>query len=102
MALVGAEREPLDSTGHVYVKLFFPPQHSKYLWLAAGRGKHQLRLFRGRTTSRAGCRWGRTWTLEGDQLTLKVPDLKTNNTFTLTIDGDDLLLDGDRYRRYAP
>jgi hypothetical protein len=46
--------------------------------------------------------WGGTWTLEGDQLTLKVPDLKTNKTFTVTMDGDDLLLDGDRYRRYAP
>jgi hypothetical protein len=46
--------------------------------------------------------WGGTWKLKGDRLTLKVPDLKVNATYTVTIDGDDLLLDGQRYRRGGP
>ncbi len=46
--------------------------------------------------------WAGTWRLKGDQLTLKVPDLKTNKTVTVTREGDDLLLDDKRYRRYAP
>lgn len=46
--------------------------------------------------------WGGTWKMKGDQVTLKIPDLKTNKTFTVTIDGDDLLLDDQRYRRFAP
>jgi len=46
--------------------------------------------------------WEGTWKLKGDQLTLKIPDRNTNKTFTVTIDGDELLLDDVRYRRYAP
>jgi hypothetical protein len=46
--------------------------------------------------------WQGTWRLKGDQVTLKVPDPKTNKTFTVTIDGDDLLLDDLRYHRYTP
>jgi len=43
--------------------------------------------------------WGGTWKLKGNLVTLKVPDLKFYKTFTVTIDGNDLLLDDMRYRR---
>jgi len=46
--------------------------------------------------------WAGTWKLNGNQVTLKIPDLKTNKTFKVTIDSGDLLLDGHRYRRCAP
>lgn len=46
--------------------------------------------------------WEGSWRLRGDQLTLKVPDLGTNRTFTVTVKGDELVLDGKRFRRYAP
>ena len=46
--------------------------------------------------------WGGTWKLKGDQLTVKIPDLKVNATYTVTIDGDELLLDDQRYRRGGP
>jgi len=46
--------------------------------------------------------WEGTWKLEGNRLTLKIPDLKVNTTFTAGADGDELLLDGQRYRRFAP
>lgn len=46
--------------------------------------------------------WEGTWKLKGNQLTLKVPDLKINTTFTVSIDGGELLLDGQRYRRFTP
>jgi len=46
--------------------------------------------------------WQGTWKLKGNQVTLKVPELKTNKTFTVTIDGDDLLLDDLRYHRNVP
>lgn len=46
--------------------------------------------------------WEGTWKLKGNQVTLIIPDLKTKKTVTVGIDGDDLLLDGQRYRRYQP
>ena len=46
--------------------------------------------------------WQGTWKLKGDQVTLRIPDLKTNKTFTVTIDGDDLLLNDLRYHRNVP
>jgi hypothetical protein len=46
--------------------------------------------------------WEGTWKLQGDQLTLKVPELKTNRTFTAAIKGRNLLLDSQPYRRYTP
>lgn len=46
--------------------------------------------------------WEGTWKLKGDQLTLVVPAKKTNKTYTASIDGKDLLLDGNRYKRYKP
>ncbi len=46
--------------------------------------------------------WEGTWKLKGDQLTIVVPDRKTNKTYTASIDGKDLLLDSARYKRYAP
>lgn len=46
--------------------------------------------------------WEGTWKLKGDQLTLKIPARKTNHTYTATREGKDLLLDGQRYRRYVP
>ena len=46
--------------------------------------------------------WEGTWKLKNDRITLKIPALKTNRTLTVTIDGQELLLDDVRYRRYAP
>ncbi len=46
--------------------------------------------------------WTGTWKLKGDRLTLVVPELKKNSTVTVAIEGDELLLDGERYRRYTP
>jgi hypothetical protein len=46
--------------------------------------------------------WEGTWKLVGDQVTLKIPALKSNETLTVEKDGDELLLDGKRYKRYAP
>ncbi len=46
--------------------------------------------------------WEGTWKLKGDQLTLKIPALKINRTYTVSMDGKILLLDSQRYRRYAP
>ncbi|MFZ4484453.1 MAG: hypothetical protein ACOYOL_10790 [Chthoniobacterales bacterium] len=46
--------------------------------------------------------WEGTWKLAGDQVTLKIPALKSNETLTVEKDGDELLLDGKRYKRYAP
>jgi len=46
--------------------------------------------------------WEGTWKLEGNKVTLKVPALKSNETLTVEIDGEELLLGGKRYRRYAP
>ena len=43
--------------------------------------------------------WEGSWKLKGNLVTLKIPALKTNKTFTVTIDGDELLLDAVRYRR---
>lgn len=45
--------------------------------------------------------WEGTWRLKGNQVTIKIPALKTNKTYTVTIDGDDLLLDDQRYHRIA-
>jgi len=44
--------------------------------------------------------WEGTWKLVGNKLTLKNKDLKTSTTVTVSKDGDELLLDGKRYRRY--
>lgn len=46
--------------------------------------------------------WQGKWSLKGDQLTLVNSDEKTTKTVTAKIDGDDLLLDEARYRRYKP
>ncbi len=46
--------------------------------------------------------WEGTWKLKGDQLTLKVPALKTDRTVTISIDGSGLLLGYARYTRYRP
>lgn len=46
--------------------------------------------------------WEGAWKLKGNQLTLKIPDLKTSKTVAATIDGDELLLDNQRYRRCSP
>jgi hypothetical protein len=46
--------------------------------------------------------WEGAWKLEGDRLTLIVPAQKTRKTVTATIKGEELLLDGQRYRRYVP
>lgn len=39
------------------------------------------------------------WSLDGDQLTMKRPDLKTTKTITVKIEGDKLLLGGVVYDR---
>ena len=44
--------------------------------------------------------WEGKWTLAEDQLTLVNSDKKTKKTVTAARDGKDLLLDGQRYRRY--
>ncbi|CAN5714247.1 hypothetical protein BH09VER1_BH09VER1_44650 [soil metagenome] len=46
--------------------------------------------------------WEGTWKLSGDQLTLKIPALKVNRTYTVGVAGKELVLDEKRYRRYAP
>ena len=46
--------------------------------------------------------WEGKWTLAGDQVTLKIPALKTLKTVTVARVGDELILDGLRYRRYSP
>ena len=46
--------------------------------------------------------WEGTWALSGNQLTLINSDLNTSETVTATRDGDDLLLNEKRYRRYRP
>ena len=46
--------------------------------------------------------WEGKWTLTGDQLSLKIPALKTNKTVNVARDGDELIIDGVRYRRYSP
>lgn len=43
--------------------------------------------------------WEGKWILKGDQLTIIVPERKTKETVTVTIDGDDLLLNDKRYSR---
>lgn len=44
--------------------------------------------------------WEGKWSLKGDQLTISYN--KKTSTVTATIDGNDLLLDGQRYHRYKP
>jgi len=44
--------------------------------------------------------WEGKWSLNGDKLTISY-DKKTS-TVTAAIDGNDLLLDGQRYHRYKP
>lgn len=44
--------------------------------------------------------WEGKWSLNGDQLTISYN--KKTSTVTATIDGADLLLDGQRYHRYKP
>lgn len=46
--------------------------------------------------------WEGKWSLKGDQLTLTNKPLKTSKTVTAAISGQDLLLNGVRYRRYKP
>jgi hypothetical protein len=46
--------------------------------------------------------WEGTWKLKGDQLTITNSDKKTTKTVTAKIDGKDLLLDDQRYKRYRP
>lgn len=43
--------------------------------------------------------WEGKWTLKGDQLTIVNPEKKTKLTVTVTIEGDELLLDDVRYTR---
>jgi len=43
--------------------------------------------------------WEGSWKLKGDQLTIKIPALKVNKTVTVSVAGDALVLDGDRYDR---
>ena len=43
--------------------------------------------------------WEGKWTLEGNKLTIKNTDKKTSKTVEVTIDGDDLLLNDNRYKR---
>ncbi len=49
----------------------------------------------GEATMREG-----KWSLNGDQLTLVNTTEKKTSTVTAAIDGEDLLLDGKRYRRF--
>lgn len=46
--------------------------------------------------------WEGKWKLKGDQLTITNSDKKTTKTVAAKIDGKDLLLDGQRYKRYRP
>ncbi len=45
--------------------------------------------------------WQGVWTLTGNQLTLVNSDLQTSKTVTAVKDGEDLLLNGQRYYRYT-
>jgi hypothetical protein len=44
--------------------------------------------------------WEGKWSLKGDQLTVTNSTKKETKTYTATIDGADLLLDGKRYKRH--
>lgn len=46
--------------------------------------------------------WEGTWSLDGNELTMKIPALESNSTVTVEVSDGDLLLDGVRYRRYSP
>ena len=46
--------------------------------------------------------WQGKWKLKGSQLTITNSDKKTTKTVVAKIAGNDLLLDGKRYRRYRP
>lgn len=46
--------------------------------------------------------WEGKWSLQGDKLTLTNKTLKKTKTVKAVIAGQDLLLDGVRYRRYKP
>jgi len=43
--------------------------------------------------------WEGKWKLDGDRLTIVIPQLKVNQVVTASANGKDLLLDGVRYRR---
>lgn len=46
--------------------------------------------------------WEGTWSLKGNVLTLKVPALKVNKSHQVSREGEFLLLDDVRYKRYSP
>lgn len=46
--------------------------------------------------------WEGKWSLKGDQLTLTNDSLKTKKTVTAKVEGTEILLGVDRYKRYKP
>ena len=46
--------------------------------------------------------WQGSWKLAGDQLTMTCADIKLNETVTVKIDGEKLILGSKTYTRYKP